>query len=72
MSCSTVKECLLKAKQAGLSWPLLDELDDAGIEHLLFPAKSAGTCSQDQMHSMEYLYHELRRKSVTLQLAWYE
>jgi len=34
ISHSTVKEYLLRAKEAGLSWPLPDELDDAAIENL--------------------------------------
>lgn len=37
ISHSTVKEYLIRAKQAGLSWPLPDELDDAAVENLLFP-----------------------------------
>jgi hypothetical protein len=34
---STVKEYLIRPKQAGLSWPLPDDLDDTVIESLLLP-----------------------------------
>jgi len=72
ISHSTVKEYLLRAKQDGLSWPVPDELDDAAVENLLFPKTQRHASAQGQIPSMEYLYHELRRKGVTLQLLWYE
>ena len=72
VSHSTVTEYLIRAKQAGLSWPLPDELDDAALENLLFAKTQRHASAQRNMPSMEYLYHELRRKSVTLQLLWYE
>jgi len=72
ISHSTVKEYLIRAKRAGLSWPLPDELDDAAVENLLFPKTQRHASAQGQIPSMEYLYHELRRKGVTLQLLWYE
>ena len=34
---STVADYILRAKMAGLSWPLDPEMDDAAIENLLFP-----------------------------------
>jgi len=37
VSPSTVTECLLRAKMAGLSWPLPDEVDDEKLEALLYP-----------------------------------
>jgi transposase len=43
-SCSigqaTVHRYLRKAAAAGLSWPLPEDLDDRGLEELLFPAAS--------------------------------
>ena len=32
------------AKAAGLAWPLPDDLDDAGLEALLFPPSRRPTC----------------------------
>ena len=47
-------------------------MDDTVLENLLFPVREAGNCPERQMSSMEYLYNELKKKSVTLQLLWYE
>ncbi len=69
---STVREYLRRAQDAGLKWPLDPELDDRVLENLLFPVREAGNCPERQMSSMEYLYNELKKKSVTLQLLWYE
>jgi transposase len=69
---STVREYLLRAEQAGLSWPLDPSRDDASLENLLFPAKPAIPVSQRRMAPMEHLFKELKRKGVTLQLLWYE
>jgi transposase len=71
VSHSTVRECLFKAERAGLSWPLDPELDDVAIENLLYPAKPC-TEQKRPMPEMAYLHGELKRKSVTLQLLWYE
>jgi transposase len=57
---------------AGLSWPLDPELDDAEIENLLFPVTQNSVVAKRQMPEMGYLYQELKKKSVTLQLLWYE
>jgi len=35
---STVREYVERAEQAGLSWPLADDLDDDRLEKLLFPS----------------------------------
>jgi transposase len=72
ISHSTAREYLLRAKQAGLSWPLCPDFDDAALENLLFPP--AQHIAQDRRHMppMDYIHRELKRKSVTLQLLWYE
>jgi transposase len=67
-----VADYLLRAKLAGLSWPLDPELDDAAIENLLFPVTDKSVPAESRMPDMEYLYRELKRKSVTMQLLWYE
>jgi len=69
---STVREYLRRAQDAGLTWPLAPEVDDRVLENLLFPVREAGNCPERRMPSMEYLYNELKKKSVTLQLLWYE
>jgi len=72
ISRSTVADYLLRAKLAGLSWPLDPELDDAAIENLLFPVTDKSVPAESRMPDMDYLYRELKRKSVTMQLLWYE
>lgn len=69
---STVADYLSKAQEAGLSWPLIKDLDDEAIEKKLFPAKLPQHPSKRQMPSMVYLHNELKKKKVTLQLLWYE
>jgi transposase len=69
---STVREYLLRAERAGLSWPLDPSHDDASLENLLFPVKPPIPASERRMPPMEHLFKELKRKGVTLQLLWYE
>jgi transposase len=69
---STVADYLLRAKMAGLSWPLEPEMDDAAIENLLFPVPQNPVPADRKMPDMGYLYREMKKKSVTLQLLWYE
>jgi len=67
-----VADYLLRAKLAGLSWPLDPELDDTALENLLFPVSQEKVCAECRIPDMEHLYRELKKKSVTLQLLWYE
>jgi len=68
---STVIEYLRRAERAGLSWPLPVELDDAALEHLLFPPVLASDVSRP-LPVWEDIHRELARKSVTLMLLWDE
>jgi transposase len=72
ISRSTIREYLDRAQQAGLGWPLPLELDEATLEHRLFPPIHAVAQEKRQMPSPEYLHQELKRKGVTLQLLWHE
>ena len=69
---STIRDYLDRAEQAGLGWPLPSELDEASLEHRLFPSIHAVPQEKRQMPSPEYLHQELKRKGVTLQLLWHE
>jgi len=71
VSHSTVGQCIIRAEQAGLSWPLDPELDDAALENLLYPADPSPG-KKSKIPDMAYLHKELRKKSVTLQLLWHE
>jgi len=67
---STVSGCLLRAKVAGLSWPLPDTVDDAALEALLYPRK--GSRKDRPQPDFKHIYRELKRKGVTLELLWME
>jgi transposase len=72
ISHTTVREYLTRAKLAGLSWPLPVQLDDGALENLLFPSPGLVPPDRRQMPDMDYIHKELKRRSVTLQLLWYE
>jgi transposase len=72
ISRSTVRGYLRRAEAADLSWPIDPELDDAALESLLFPIQPIVPSSHRQMPPMEYLFHESKKKGVTLQLLWFE
>src|SRR5208337_4931802 len=69
---TTIKEYLDRAEKAGLSWPLSEDSDEASLEHLLFPSTIPLSVERRNMPSFDYLFKELRRKHVTLQLLWHE
>jgi len=71
ISHSTVIEYLRRARQAGLSWPLPEELDDARLEALLFPPSPPANVPR-ALPDWSHVHQELRRKGVTLQLLWLE
>ena len=71
---STVGDHLARARLAGLSWPLPDDMDDAALEARLFvPAAARPPTELRPMPDWPTVHTELRRhKSVTLQLLWLE
>ena len=68
----TIRNYLHRVEQVGLSWPLPAEMDEAALEHRLFPVIPIISQEKRQMPPMEYLHQELRKKGVTLQLLWHE
>lgn len=71
VSHSTISEVLARAKEAGLSWPLPEEVDEATLEAKLYPTPSQARGGK-ALPDMEHINKELRRKGVTLQLLWEE
>lgn len=72
LSHSTVRDYLDRTRLAGLAWPLDPALDNATLEGMLFPHNAPLFSAERGMPPMEYLFKELKRKGVTLQLLWYE
>ena len=67
---TTVADYLMRARAAGVGWPL-PELDDAALEARLYPPPpepAAGRPAPD----FGAVHAELRRKGVTLELLWVE
>jgi transposase len=64
--------CLRRAREAGIVWPLPDELDDDTLESRLYPAPAAASKDWRSLPDWPTIHRELRRKGVTLQLVWEE
>ena len=64
-------KCIRRAEAQGLSWPLPDSLDDAGLERRLFPALAPRGKPRPVPRWSE-VHRELRGKGVTLALLWEE
>ena len=67
-----VSEYLRRATEAGLSWPLPDDLDDAHLERLLFPPPPDLPTQARGIPDWTHIHGELKHKSVTLFLLWQE
>lgn len=68
----TVYEYLRRARDAGLSWPLPEELTDEELERRLFPPPPDIPSDQRPLPDWPTVGQELRKKGVTLLLLWYE
>jgi transposase len=72
VSNSTVGEYLERAEQAGVGWPLPDDLSDAELHRRLFPEKEKTIPEVRVMPNWEDLHGELAKRGVTLTLLWQE
>jgi len=63
----TVSEYCRRAQQAGLSWPLPADLDDAQLEARLFQRVGAVVGVPRPLPDMAWIHEELKRPGVTLQ-----
>src|SRR6201989_371715 len=63
--------CVVRARRAGVGWPLPEPLSDEALERLLYPPP---LLAQDQRPQPDWpaIRRELRRPGVTLQLLWEE
>ena len=65
---STVAEILVRAEKAGITWPV--DFSDKQLMSLLYPPAEKKASSPEP--DMEYIFHEMKKKSVTLMLLWEE
>src|SRR5277367_946456 len=64
--------CLRRAREAGVGWPLPDDLDDAALERRLYAVPTSTAKDGRSLPDWPAIHRELRRKGVTLQLIWEE
>ena len=64
--------CLRRAREAGVGWPVPDDLDDAALERRLYPVPTTTAKDWRSLPDWPAIHRELRRKGVTLQLVWEE
>lgn len=72
VSVGAALSCENRAKAAGLTWPLPEDLDDAALEALLYRDVRQDQRRDRPLPDMVELHKELKRKGVTLQLLWHE
>lgn len=72
VSKTTVRNCLRRATEAGIAWPLPDELTDAMLEGRLYPPPALAPSDERPRPDWALVHRELKRPGVTLQLLWQE
>ncbi len=72
LSLGTVSNYLRRAKQAGITWPLPDNIDERTLGRLMFPTQPL--TGQRRFVEPDYanVHQELKRKGLTKQLLWQE
>src|SRR4029077_5883179 len=70
LSQGAVSGYLSRARAAGVSWPLAEDLDDVQLEALLFPPPPALAADQRPVPDWAWVHRELRRPNETLALLW--
>lgn len=68
---TTVQEYISRARKAGIDWEKIKDLGDDEISGILFP-EGGETVDLKPLPDWSYVNHELRKRSVTLQLLWDE
>jgi transposase len=72
VSASTVSDCLVRARAAGIGWPLPEGVSDTALEQALYGAGAVPTSGPRPLPDFAEVHRELRRKSVTLMLLLME
>ncbi|HEY2546003.1 MAG TPA: hypothetical protein VGI46_08060 [Candidatus Acidoferrum sp.] len=71
VSATAAGDCIRRAREAGVAWPLAAELTDAALERLLY--RSAAPVEKRRPEpDWATVHRELKRAGVTLQLLWEE
>src|SRR5271155_4969445 len=65
-------DCIRRARRAGLSWPLPEDLSDEALERLVYPSPPVTAHDRRPQPDWPTIHRKLRRPGVTLQLLWEE
>ena len=70
ISATAVGECLRQAREAGIDWPLPEEISDDALQARLYPASVAlaDLAARRPLPDWPTINRELKRPGVTLQL----
>ena len=71
-STGAVWKIIRKAEQAGLRFPLPEDMDDDRLESLLYPESSEEVPGRKPVPDWSETDRDLRRKGVTMRLLWEE
>jgi transposase len=71
ISATAAMECVERARRAGLTWPLPEDLSDDVLEQRLYPPPTVKD-EQRPLPNWAEIHRELKRPGVTLQLLWQE
>jgi len=69
---ATLQGYLERTREAGLSWPLPEDLSDFDLERMLYPRTAREASQRATQPDWAHIHRELRRKGVTLSLLWEE
>lgn len=72
VSMGSLKTLLSKAQEAGLDWPLPEDLDDSGLARLFYPSADSTVSSQCFKPDWSAVHQELKKPGMTKQLVWEE
>ena len=72
VSIGAIQKLLSKAAALELGWPLPDELNDAQLARLFYPAADTRSSARCQVPDWPAIHQELKRKGMTKLLAWEE
>ncbi|WP_197473233.1 IS21 family transposase, partial [Oleiphilus sp. HI0123] len=68
----TVVDYLKRADQAGLSWPVPEEMAERDLARMLFPSQAATGQRRFVEPDFPQVHQDLKQKTVTKQLLWQE
>lgn len=72
ISHTVVNRYVARAKEAGLSYPQIEGMDDPELGLLLRGRKQPRSCAPRPLPDWDWVHQEMRKKAVTLQLLWEE